>query len=516
MLELSVDRHGKSPAIVRVESISRQARRARAERDPLFFHHYYLGHYITRDPCDMHEWMAATNRKAANFGLRCIDIGAPQLAKSVLRSREYPIYCLCFDKRHHIALLGNPRSVGESMAGILREIEENHRLLEDYGEKLAVKKDAKKQFVAYRDSEVVFKTGATIRALTMEQTLRGALSGTARVDTLVVDDPQDVRRLENPELRRKDIATFRGEFLGTLAPSASCMIVVNNLHPGMIARELARTGDWEVRFWPVEGEIDFDATRNRVTHVPGAPRFFTADEITQRRKDKGSALFDRDDLCLDIDEGGAVFDMRKATRFSSSRVTWNATHRVVDGDLVTFSAIALDPSSGFDKGRPRWERKGEVDYAPVLVGARGASGRVYVLRATMLRDTAESDESITTIQARVTAKEFQAHSTDSVVVENVGFQKLVCDAVRDQIKAITGLEVTPKGEPQSIRKETRILSLQGPIERGELRFADDLPAEYFDQFDAFRLDGSAPHDDAPDATEILWRNLKGKAMGWAF
>lgn len=105
-----------------------------------------------------------------------------------------------------------------------------------------------------------------------------------------------------------------------------------------------------------------------------------------------------------------------------------------------------------------------------------------------------------------TARRWDMGPNDEIVVESNNFQRLAARDLRDLLKQ-DGLVVPVRCEDATMKKTTRLFSMEPPITREEVEFCADLSPAFMAQWDGLRRDNSHAHDDGPDATEKALRAL---------
>jgi predicted phage terminase large subunit-like protein len=108
------------------------------------------------------------------------------------------------DSKQNILIIGaNAQEARVKLRQVVTELESNPLLRAAFGKLCAPARDKRGQPVAYTDGEIVLAGGARISTLGFGGKVRGQLSGGRRLDLVILDDPEDDRSVENPELRQR-------------------------------------------------------------------------------------------------------------------------------------------------------------------------------------------------------------------------------------------------------------------------------------------------------------------------
>jgi predicted phage terminase large subunit-like protein len=393
------------------------------------------------------------------------------------------------------------------MQNVILELESNAGLREAFGPAIGAAYDFKGQLVKWTDRRIVLRNGATVEAVSPGMAIRGRRRGAQRPALIIVDDLQRDRDLWTADQREK---MFRWA-VDTLIPAlpsggkGSVVFVDTNKHDDSVSTRLSRMPAWRFIRFPAE--------------VDGRPTWLTREELDAVRDEVGPVSYAKEYLLDPVDPSIQVFRWAEFHRFprgtfrlgyeseGARQMSWH-----VGADRLSRLVIALDPSSGFDKSKPR-VGTGDCDFAAIVVAGRGTMKlpngdvRRYVLRVELLRDSPTDGRDIADRQVAALAQLANIYQPSEIVIESVNFQRLLIGNLKRAMADYGDTSIRVVGQGQTVRKESRIESLVADIVGGRLLFADDLPAEYGGQWDDFRRDGTAGHDDGPDATEIAVRAL---------
>lgn len=484
----------------------RRARVAYAKRDPGFFFRYYFTHYCSLPPCDFHEFAFDVIYRMSRGRVLESIIGSRDLAKSAIITRAGIVYATIFGFRKYAVIVSSDDTAQEQLQAIVHELENNERLHQDFGDAIRPKKDIKKQVVKYSDKRVVLKNGTQIRSITLRQSLRGKAQIEDRVDLIVGDDPQADGRMDNWELREADYTRVVSNYLGALVPDGAFVVLANRGHKDSVASRLEKNEAWTSSVWPMQ----------RADGKSRWPERWSDEKLAQLKVAMRSK-FDPEFNCAVAAGDKQVFYSERFHRLPMSAVVMDGKRvSSINGDPIVNIHTGIDPSSGFDRSKPRAERKKLGDFAVVGTACKGESGTIYALPLVALRDSRDDEGSFIDRQVSELARQAVAYSPDKVLVENVNAQRIMRETAEKKFKK-SGIAIRPMGEGQSVPKHTRIYSTEPDIGTGLVVFVGDQPPEVDDQYDIFTIDDCKANripDDVPDLMEMLIRNLsprRGKA-----
>lgn len=171
----------------------------------------------------------------------------------------------------------------------------NKRLEKDYGKLFRIsggsKEDLEKKSVSNFDTSNRVK----VRAASLWQKLRGALSKTDRPDLLIIDDIDVSDSVRNPDIIDKNYAKVTGETFGAMTKDGSAMIYFsgNTINEdGIVPRfrkEKKGTKGWRVFHQPliIDGEVQW--------------KFFTDNTIEKIQEDEWPIAFNQNYLLIPVD-----------------------------------------------------------------------------------------------------------------------------------------------------------------------------------------------------------------------
>ena len=469
------------------------ARRFRATKFRRFCE-IYFGHYFSRPFEKFHEALFSIGESALYHPGRFHNmIAAKETGKSLILAEILPIAMLCLERHKYIAVQSNVNGIQDRANNIVRELTTNQKLLTDFGHKIAPKRDIKNQWEDFNDQALTLHNDSRILFLGPKISIRGSRHGQYRPSFVAFDDMHTALDYDSPlklEAQKKVVM----ETVSSLDMRRSNAVCLSNVaQEDSIQGYLSTLSGWRTHVWPIVNED----TGERI--------WYSQAELDEKRAVVGEYVWTRDYLCQDFDGTRRVFDWDEFDKFERSAIQFDQAGNIVriGSDLIEKVAIRFDPARGFDKTKPKKDQTGDPDRSALVCGARGRSGRVYIVAADLVIDSPRITEDLSTRSIDAAVRMVAAFRPQRFAYENNGFQELLGPRLAD---AVRPFGIVPHGEATTgVRKETRIVSTEAEImgRNRSVSFCDDLPAEYRGEWRRFTIDGTKGHDDGMDATERL-------------
>ena len=480
-------------------------RKKRALGDFGFFCQTYFPHYVKGQPSSFHEflWRRLPEIVASNRGEREL-IAAPRgNAKSTYVTLLFVLWCLLTKrKRFPVILADTFEQAAVHLASLKAEVEVNPRLAADWPDEVGAGP-------VWQATEVVLKNGGKVKVGGSGKALRGMRHGAQRPDLVICDDLENDENVKNPDQRKK-LESWLDKAVEPLGPPDGSMdlIWVNTfLHYDAVALRKSRNPLWRSTiFKAIIREPDRADLWQRWEEVlrnegePAADAFYAANEaallagsevlwpsvqplikLWKIKVRVGAASFSSEYQNEPIDEEGQLFG--NITFWVERRREWQ------------FFGVC-DPSLGkSNKGG---------DPSAILVGG--------IDRETGILDVVEAD-----IRRRVPDKIIEdiirLHREYHCLrwgIEAVQFQEFFRTELV-KVSARRGHPVPAVPILNSTDKVLRIEGVQPHVTNGLIRLHPSQVA----LIEQLRFFPQHPHDDGPDALEMLWRIAHGARGGSA-
>jgi predicted phage terminase large subunit-like protein len=219
-----------------------------------------LPHYLTLEPADFHREMDDllgdhSLRFLSMIGFRgCGKSSAGTVALPIWLALEYP------DFFPFIVLVAETRdAVIELIANIRYELEENVMILNDYGDM----SDGVSKQKEWTKTSIILKNGVKILGLSRGQRIRGRRHRENRPSIVVVDDPEEIQKVDKKEYRDKTEKWIRGEVIPAIEESRARLIVLGNiLHTDAIMARLRNDDMFTHRDYALFKDGDAETVEN--------------------------------------------------------------------------------------------------------------------------------------------------------------------------------------------------------------------------------------------------------------
>jgi len=186
----------------------------------------YLSHYLTLPPADFHPELSGLFEDHSEKFISII--GFRGSAKSSDGSVAMPLWMALenADAYPFIVLVNETRDmVVESISNIRKELEENEVLQSDYGD---MSEGVSKQ-KEWTKTGLLLKNGVRILGLSRGQRIRGRRHRQNRPSVVIIDDPEEMDKVDKKEYREKTEKWLRGEVIPAIEESKARLIVLGNI-----------------------------------------------------------------------------------------------------------------------------------------------------------------------------------------------------------------------------------------------------------------------------------------------
>ncbi|MEW6610681.1 MAG: hypothetical protein AB1352_03610 [Patescibacteria group bacterium] len=208
------------------EAIGNRNARREMRKAFLGFNVLYLPHYLTLPPADFHpELLSLLEDHAIKF---LSIIGFRGSAKSSFASLALPLWMALEEHERYpfIIVVNETRDQAiETIANIRKELEENELLLRDYGD---VSEGVSKQR-EWTKTAILLKNDARILELSRGQRIRGRRHRQHRPSVVIIDDPEELEKVDKKEYRDKTERWLRGNIIPAIEETSARLIMLGNI-----------------------------------------------------------------------------------------------------------------------------------------------------------------------------------------------------------------------------------------------------------------------------------------------
>ena len=466
----------------------KSARLKRAEFDFEYFAKTYFPHYFTiTGKCELHEDLARTFEEITSSptGKKYARAAPRGHAKTTYCSQLFPLWCICFNKKHFIVEISDAVELVEGcLEAIKAELEDNANLKADFPQVCGASKN-------WKIGEFVSKNGVKIKAFGSGKRLRGVKFGTYRPDLAVLDDLENDTNVRSKDQRDKleawlDEAVLN---LGSVDGSLDVLYIGTILHAdSVLARKL------KLKFWNAkkyQSIINFpkrmdlwEEWANLYRNVSVA----ASDEFYMRRKnvmDEGSQVLWQEALpILKLMQKRAENlksfnkEQQNDPRSEAQIFTKESLHFYKELPRIDYFVMYIDPAG---------EKKKSDFTAITVLGVSKSEQKIYIAESIV--------EVIKTKKAIKKIIELnQIYCCRICAIETNGGQEFFRQWIREKAFE-AGAKLPLKGVNNVASKGLRIEELEVPIDDGEIVFhkSQTLLIEQLIEYP------EAKHDDAPDS-----------------
>lgn len=460
-----------------VEADERRRERVRlANVDPQFFCEYYLAHYFKSPLAPwQHEVIEDSEDQDANESLA---YAVPRgHGKTTFIGFALSLRDLLRGKSNFTVYIGPTKaSAADRIEEIKVELENNERILEDYGDMLAGggRKSA---------NDLQLANGARIVARGAGQSMRGVKSREHRPDRVVIDDIDKDEEALKPERVDKRVKWFNRAIRGLRGAGRMQIICIGNV----IARKTFLT---HCLNHPRFVSRVYRAIQQGGT--PLMPHLFTLEILEGIREDQGSDAFNTEYMNDPPGEGTRPF------REEWLRARWTRELLALADPGIT---VSLDLSAAKNE---------RSDFQALVAVQRGPAGEIFLRKADLGRRSRKE------LVARVITfcEALGLERIRAVVVESNGFQEWFKEEL-DENSAAAGADLPIVPVTHTLDKYSRVAKLSPIAEGGRLLFPpedewDESVKTLHQQFVMFPDDR---HDDGPDAAAMAVEETARQVRG---
>ena len=464
----------------------------RAESDFWFFCRYYLSHKFFSEPApyqkllleifnthkvtpeiieELKKWLDPKDwdiLKPSEKIKGIVNI-EPRGHGKTTRAEAYLLWNALFKKAKNIVIIAASKpSAEEILENIKLEVEENERILEDFGD---VRGDK------WKGERLKFKNGVNITGKGIDGSLRGMRKRESRPDLILCDDVLKDTDAESPSKREKLYRRFKRTII-PMADRDAFIIFTNTIlhHDDLPSRLLKEVREGKLKDWFA---VKFKAIFKDENGEEKAlwSDYWSLERLYQRKTEIGSVAFATEYLNEPLSEEDMVFKPEWFQYYEPAEIL-NRKLNIV---------MAVDPATGKKTG----------DYSAIVtVGKDKETGIIYVLDAF--------GEKVSDLKlAKKIVEKYLAFKPAKILFEEVAFQEVYKNQIMREASKI-GIHLPIKGIKPKVSKELRIQKLSSLVENGLIRFRKNQKL-LIDQLIEFP---KGAHDDLPDALEMAVSGLE--------
>lgn len=194
----------------------------------------YLPHYLTLPPASFHAELLNILENIEKKFLAII--GFRGSAKSSFGSLALPLWTALEGGAQFIIPFSDTASQARlTISNIRYELENNETIKQDYGD---VSEGISKQ-KEWTQNNLLLKSGVRIMSRSRGQRIRGLRHRQFRPDLVIIDDPEELEKVQQKEYRDKTERWLRSEVIPAIEETSARLIVIGNvLHTDAIMARL--------------------------------------------------------------------------------------------------------------------------------------------------------------------------------------------------------------------------------------------------------------------------------------
>jgi predicted phage terminase large subunit-like protein len=495
--------------------------------DVELFTSMFFPHYATESFNDFHKDLF----KAYRFderSVRRLRIAPRGYAKSTISAFVKPIHDLCYKLERFIVIISNTEpQAKQKLKDIRAELLSNDELINFYGIGFLNKKAGETDFIASCEEHQ-----CRFIALGSGTEIRGIRFGAYRPSKIVLDDIEHSTKVYNEAIRDgfedwyNDVVTKIGntktniEFIGTvLHPKA--LLVKTSKNPSYESKSYQAVkswaenqelwADWKAIYTNLDDENRQEKAEqfylsNKEEMDKGAavlwpdkePYYYLMKELIET----GRRSFYKEKMNKPISDEECLFDREQ---FHYFRETKDGLYIKKSGVTISWKELraygVIDPSTGQQPAK----RNKKGDYTALITGYTDSMGRLFVVNDVVKR--MPPTDYIQRIFDLHEQYEYEKFAVETNLYRNLLLPNILEERKQREKRLKKKIKIPFYDIINTENKIKRIHTLEPKISHGWILFNETLSEEYFTQFDGFPKED---HDDAPDATEMLWNLVNGR------
>jgi predicted phage terminase large subunit-like protein len=474
----------------------------------------HLEEHFSREPSNMHRWLAE-QLAAMRFarGTKINVLGPRGGAKSTIGTLAYPLWAAVECWEPYIWIVSDTKHQAcAHLENIKCELLENRVLAAAYPQ-------AAGRGLVWRNNTIVLRNGVTIEAFGTGQRIRGRRRRSHRPTLIICDDLQNDGHILSALQRERSREWFHGTLMKAGTARTNVINLATALHHDALAMELHRSPGWTSRLfkaiqrWPENASLwqQWEAIYCDLANPRSKQRAAEYYERNRSAMNAGAILLwpEEEDLYtlmrMRVDGGRTAFEREKQNSpINPELCEWPETY--FDESIwfhhwpkdLAVKTLALDPSKGNDS------RRGDFS-ALVMLGV-DRRGMLYVEADLARRPTPQIVADGVEI--------YRSFRPDVFGIESNQFQNLLAGEFEAEFRRQGLLGASPFPMENNVNKLVRIRRLGPYLSSRRILFRGDSPSTRLlvEQLRQFPV---GDHDDGPDALEMAIRLAAGLLQGRA-
>ena len=401
-------------------------------------------------------------------------------AKTTMAMLFYPIWAMVTGRKHHIVLISDTfGQVKDHIYNIKTELENNKRLIEDFGP-FDVEMETKKREEWQKTSMIIPNYDVKIIGKSTRQKVRGMRYKQWRPDLIIVDDIEDLEMVRTKEQRDKTHRWLTGNVIPAGEKGKTKYILIGNLlHADAI---MSRIKD-EIKEGDREGKIVEFPLLDKKGNIlwegkyPDMPSVEKEKKQVEGKSPIGMRAWQREYLLKLVPEEGQVI-----------KDEWIKRYTKIPDDSIIIKGTGNDLAIS---------KKTTADYTTMVSGKLGVvegDPKIYIM-PNPINERLSGFE--TTTRAKSVSLALGEGSMTQFWVEDVAYQAM-------QIEAMVKAGIPAVGIKVSTDKRARLMTIASYIQNGTVLFPKEGCEDLILQLIGFGIEA---HDDLCDGFILLVQGL---------
>lgn len=411
---------------------SKELRMAKAEKDKFYFAQTYFPHYCEDSFADVHKEMFELSDV---YNTPVVLYGGREIAKSTIISFFDEMHKTCFKKNKFTVFICDTQetAASEFLLPIRAELEENPRLLEDFGEQ---------KTSLWKMDVFITRSGKKFLSLGPKMGAKGKRHKSTRPDRVIIEDFENQNSPKKKSILKRRLKFILTDVMKSVNSKKWQFIFIGNYFSKKTIIHILLTDD-RFKHWVRKGYSWLIDVNGKLKSI-WEHRISTKQLLIEQLEDPVTFRTER---LQKPDDEEAVF--------LEEWIQYYDLDEIMSKGLPVYPVVSYkDPSA----------LKGEEHCykAIVLLAVDKASAIYYVIYAWIKKTSV-----LKGVKTHINLSRDYRSSFDGV--ESNGYQAALKE-IYEMVEQELGIRLNLKQISNRIAKEVRIGSLSSPIERGHIKF----------------------------------------------
>ena len=408
-------------------------------------------------------------------------------AKTTLAMLFYPIWAMITGRKHHIVLISDTfGQVKDHIYNIKNELENNKRLIQDFGP-FEITQDTQKKQEWQKTSMIIPRYDTKLVGKSTGQKVRGIRYKQWRPDQIIIDDIEDLQMIRTKEQRDKTHRWLTGNVIPAGERGKTKYILIGNLlHSDAIMSRMKK----EILEGQREGKVLEFPLLDKYGNILWKGKYPDMKAVEAEKKQVGGKspigmrAWQREYLLKLVPEEGQVI-----------KDDWIQHYKEIPENVIIIKGTGNDLAIS---------KKATADYTAMVSGKLGVvdgKPKIYIM-PNPVNERLSGFE--TTERARIVSRNLgDGKVLTPLWVEDVAYQAM-------QVEAMRRAGLPAKGIKVSTDKRARLMTIASYVQEGTVLFPKEGCEDLILQLTGFGIEA---HDDLCDAFVLLIQGLMSHYTG---